>query len=192
MTVFLSSRTLTWYLLVFLLNVKLIPLHFGAEWAIGYLGMRVSGKFRHPATLLLASGIHKAFPSLSNIKASALMGAVNFDDPKEKPSPAMEKVKEWINGPLDKYGFAYYLASKATIGMSIGIITGCAMYGWDMQSQLSAWGVPVTMQEGAGSMAGATLLNLVLLPLHLYGLPQAMHACRTHLPLFQEPNAQQR
>jgi len=188
---FLGMRAATWYLLVFLLNTDFIdgiidP--FGAEWAMGYLAMRVTGKLRQPLNVAIAAALLNAFPSLSSIKASALMGVLKPEKPersvgeilRERPPSAFEtKVQQftdWLNGPLDKYGFAYYLASKCSIAITICGTAWAVKNGVDIQALLTDWGVSQTVQVGAGSMAGATLINLFNLPAHLYVLPPALRS----------------
>lgn len=182
MITFLGMRAATWYGLVFLLNTDVIPLHFGAEYAMAYLVMRVSGKLRQPLNVVFAAGLHKAFPVLSTIKASALMGMIapppSAQAEREKPPTKfelkMKKFADVVNGPLDKYGFSYYLAAKMSITVVLFGTAGLINHGIDIQSYLTEWGVSDKVQNGAGSMAGATLLNLLNLPLHLYLLPYAL------------------
>jgi hypothetical protein len=191
---FLSMRAATWYVLVFLLNTDMVDSFidpFGAEWAVGYLAMRVTGKLRQPLNVAIAAALLKVFPALSSVKASALMGVIKPDPPQRTvgelirtrpPSAVQQKVQhaiDWLNGPLDKYGFAYYLASKCSIAIVICGTAWAVKHGVDIQAQLSDWGVSQGVQVGAGSMAGATMINLINLPAHLYVLPPALRAVQS-------------
>lgn len=191
---FLGMRAATWYALVFLLNTDYIDKFidpFGAEWAMAYLVMRVTGKLRQPLNVVIAATLLKLFPSLSDIKASALMGVIKPDPPKrsigeiirERPPPVLiqkiQKFTDWLNGPLDKYGFAYYLAAKCSIAIVICGTAWSIKHGVDIQSRLTDWGVSESIQAGAGSMAAATMINLVNLPAHLYVLPPMMRTIQS-------------
>ena len=180
MGTFLGIRSATWYLLVFGLNMDICPIApFGAEWAMGYLAMRLSGKLRQPLNVAIAALLIKAFPILGTMKASALMGVLNPTPQattiKDKPPTAFElkvaRFQGWITGPIDKFGFAYYIASKMSIAIVIIGTATSIKYGVDIQQYLNGWGISETVQAGAGSLAGATLINLINLPVHLYVLP---------------------
>jgi hypothetical protein len=137
---------------------------------------------------MLAGAISSTFPSLQKINSSALVGVVPHPEgpapssssstPKAHDvSPAftateekVQKLLDWLKGPLDKFGFSYFLASKVNI---IATICGTAVaieYGVDLTSILNALGVSQTIQSGAGAMAAATLTNIGLLPAHLFAL----------------------
>ena len=181
---FLALRTTSWYILTAIYSQIWT---FGPELAAGYLVTKFSGKFRQPANAMLAGAISSTFPSLQRINSSALVGVVPHPEgpapssssaPKTHDvSPAfaateerVQKFLDWLKGPLDKFGFSYFLASKVNI---IATICGTAVaieYGVDLTSILNALGVSQTIQSGAGAMAAATLTNIGLLPAHLFAL----------------------
>ena len=152
MGTFLGIRSATWYLLVFGLNMSICPIApFGAEWAMGYLAMRLSGKLRQPLNIVIAAGLIKVFPILGTMKASALMGVLK-PNPTIKPSlqpPTdfelkVNKFQNWITGPIDKFGFAYYIASKCSIVIVITGTATCIKYGINIQEYLDNWGISET------------------------------------------------
>jgi hypothetical protein len=182
MSAFLSLRSSSWYALVFALNAEAVAAHFsfGPEWAVGYLVMRVSGKLRQPLNVAVAAALLKAFPVLSTVKASALMGVMAPSAPAPEQANTsginakVQQLMKFINGPLDKYGFAYYLASKFSIALVIWGSAVAVKHGVDVHAQLTNWGIGESLQQGAGSMAGATMINLINLPMHLYVLPSVL------------------
>jgi hypothetical protein len=164
---FLCMRSGTWYLLMGMYSQFL---SLGPELAIGYLAAKVSGKFRQPLNISLAAILANQFPVLGKVKASALLGVVQNPQPRTEAEKKLIAVMDWVRGPVDKYGFAMFLASKMNIALTI-LGTGVAIrYGIDIATVLSSWGVSDTLQNGAGAMAMATLTNVVLLPGHLYAL----------------------
>ena len=117
---YLALRVGTWYSLAFVYSY--IP-GIGPELAIGYLLAKFTGKFRQPANLSLAALIQLQYPILGTIKASALIGLVkkNTADTAEKPKiiVKIEEFLDWISGPVDKYGFSYFIASKINLGILV-------------------------------------------------------------------------
>lgn len=217
--VFLSLRMATWYSMVFVFTAMKQTM-FGPEWAVAFLIVKVTGKFRQPLNVLIAPFISAEFPLLRRVNSAALLGIMKTTrsdssqsvvESKETTKPdyapiskneyaplnaricppatsddsrstttttpivgdsdggseAINKLESWVVGPLNKYGFSYFLAAKLT---TVGLLTGMAYAvraGIDVNAILTDWGVSETVQEGGGSMAAATLLNTCLLPFHL-------------------------
>lgn len=118
---FLALRVGSWYTLSAM--YAFIP-DIGPELAVGYLIAKFTGKLRQPANFALAAVISHQFPILGTIKASALIGLIKKKpDPNEAEKPMIikkvEQFLDWIQGPLDKYGFSYFIASKVNIGLLI-------------------------------------------------------------------------
>lgn len=187
---FLGIRNVTWYGLVFLIS-QTMPV--GPELGIAYMITKFTGKFRQPINVGLAAGISEAIPSFRHVKASALFGSFSSaDSVKTDPSSSIEKLANWISGPVDKYGrkrfhksrisltvilsgFSFYIASKVSLFSSVAGIATLIRCGIDVSSVLTTLGINDTLQETAGAMGASTLINVLLLPVHLgimtYALP---------------------
>jgi hypothetical protein len=187
---FLGIRNATWYGLVFAISQTMA---IGPEFGVAYMITKFTGKFRQPMNVALAAGISEAVPMFRHIKASALFGALPPDNSvKLEPPSNLEKFANWISGPLDKYGrkfsltcfitvsyiysgFSYYVASKVSLFSSVAGIATLIRYGVDVSSVLTSLGINDTMQDAAGAMGASTLINVLLLPMHLiittYSLP---------------------
>ena len=115
---FLALRVGSWYTLAYIYTY--VP-DIGPELAIGYLVCKFTGKLRQPANLGLAALISYQFPILSTIKASALIGLVKNSTANQLNKPTIvvkiEKFLDWMTGPIDKYGFSYFIASKVNMGV---------------------------------------------------------------------------
>ena len=132
---YLFLRVGTWYSMAFAYSY--VP-GIGPELAVGYLLAKFTGKLRQPANLSLAALIQYQYPILGTIKASALIGLVkrNTANTEEKPKIIIkiEEFLDWISGPVDKYGFSYFIASKINLGLLV-MGTGYAVkYGIDVSS----------------------------------------------------------
>ena len=175
---FLSVRNATWYCMVFVISQTV---SVGPELGIAYMLTKVTAKFRQPVNVALAAAISSHFPVLRNVKASALFGALPTN-PSDNPS-TLGKVAQWISAPLDKYGFSYYLASKVSRFSSITGLTVSIMCGVDLSEALSSLGIGDSIQDTAGAMGAATLINVIILPVHLlfmtYALPVINSLWRT-------------
>ena len=104
----------------------------------GVFTRKIYWKLRQPANLSLAALIQYQYPILGTIKASALIGLVkrNTANTEEKPKIIIkiEEFLDWISGPVDKYGFSYFIASKINLGLLV-MGTGYAVkYGIDVSS----------------------------------------------------------
>ena len=180
---FLLMRTSTWYLLTAIYSQTITV---GPELAFGYLVAKFTGKFRQPLNLALAAVISHQFPILGQIKASALLGVihpntgstnttsgVNPSTAEVPPSPIERRILmllDWIRGPVDKYGFSLFVAGKVNIVLTILLSAAALKKGIDLSSLLTTWNISMTLQNGAGAMAAATLTNAFLLPIHLTSL----------------------
>ena len=184
-------RTSTWYLLTAIYSQTI---SVGPELAFGYLVAKFTGKFRQPLNLALAAVISHQFPIFGEIKASSLLGIVHpgtstgtgtnagtSNTPsgvhptaaEEPPSPLelrLQRLLDWVRGPVDKYGFSLFVAGKVNIVLTILITAAALKQGVDLSSLLTTWNISTTLQNGAGAMAAATLTNVVLLPIHLTSL----------------------
>jgi hypothetical protein len=186
-------RTGTWYALTALFSQTL---QVGPELAVGYLLAKFSGKIRQPFNISLAALISHAFPILSKIKASALLGivspevAVNKGNEVPPPPTWLEhnllRVLEWLKGPVDKYGFSLFLAGKINIGLTILLTGGALKSGMDVSTLLTSWGIDSTLQNGAGAMAAATLTNILLLPGHLWLLTIVSPKVDQHVQVYMK------
>lgn len=112
---------MTWYAMF---GIYTMTPGIGPEFAVGYLLAKFTGKLRQPLNLALAAAISHEYPILATIKASALMGMIKPKETAtnlEKPALVvrLEKFMEFISGPLDKYGFSYFVASKLNLGLLI-------------------------------------------------------------------------
>lgn len=126
---FLIMRISTWYMLA---GAGGLLLDIGPELAVGYVAARFTGNFRQPFNAGLAGLISYEYPIFSTIKASALMGIIKEAPSKVEKPPQVVKFEnfiKWISGPIDKYGFSYFVASRinlalVVLGISYGVQTG--------------------------------------------------------------------
>jgi hypothetical protein len=72
--VFVVVRNGTWYGLAFLYSQYF---SFGPEFAVAYLMVKLTGKFRRPVDIALAALLSKVFPMLGQVKVSALFGRMS-------------------------------------------------------------------------------------------------------------------
>lgn len=159
---FLVLRNGTWYALVSLISQTMTV---GPEFAVAYLAVRLTGKFRRPLDIALAALLSKSFPLLSQVKMSALIApSLPPDDPSH--NTAMGKAMAWLSAPMDKYGFSFYLSCKMTGFVSIAGVAAAIRYGLDISSALTWAGVPETIQDASGAFGLATLVNISLIPVH--------------------------
>lgn len=155
----------------------------GPELGVAYLLTKCTKNFRQILNVALAPVLSHTFPALQSIKASALFGALpplsssqsGSHEENALPPSKLLRAAHWIAGPFDKYGFGYYLASKVTRVASIGGVTLLLKCGVDVSTVMTYIGIGDTVQGAAGAMGLASLLNVVILPVHLaamsYGLP---------------------
>jgi hypothetical protein len=132
--IFIGFRILTWYAMV---GIYTMTPGIGPEFAVGYLMAKFTGKLRQPFNLALAAAISHEYPIFATIKASALMGVIKMKEPATnivKPPllVKLEKFMDWISGPLDKYGFSYFVASKLNLGLLICGVSYAVKNGMDV------------------------------------------------------------
>ena len=109
----------------------------GPEFAVGYLMAKFTGKLRQPFNLAMAAAISNEYPIFATIKSSALMGVIKAKQPTSNESKPqllvkLEKFMDWISGPIDKYGFSYFIASKLNLGLLICGVSYAVKNGMDV------------------------------------------------------------
>ena len=165
---FMGTRVITWYALGALFTQ--LP-SLGPEIALGYVMAKCTGKFRQPFNFACAAAYHKMFPVLSTIHASAFLGIIK---PKGGHETEMsKKINDFfakISGPVDKYGFSFYLAAKTSFFMTMFGTAAAMHYGYDISPTLEYLGISQTLQDGGSAFALATIANFVLLPVHIVGV----------------------
>jgi len=190
--IFGGATVLTWAAIFGTLSM--IPAAHGAlaapEFAVGWLAMRGTSRLRMPLQALLAAWVSLLFPTLSKLKVSPLL-TVFVADTETKAhlhrlvqSPRLNKRAQqalersfdgfgrfvrWAEGPVDKFGLAYYLTARATGLAALSGATAAALHGLDLPAILSSWGFPSALQSDAGLFACAAALNTFCVPLHFYG-----------------------
>jgi hypothetical protein len=159
------------------------------ELAVGYLIAKFSGKVRQPLNMAVAALLSKLFPALQTLNSSALLGAPQVPNKslnnvvpgellkdagklpdKHDTSTRLQSAIDFIRGPIDKFGFSYFLASKLNVVVTICGSAAAIHYGVDLNPVLSTLGMPATIQSGVGAMAAATLTNVGLLPFQMFAL----------------------
>lgn len=125
----------------------------------------------------------RACPSLGEVKVTPLVTGFVMGDkdkrtiskqidetvPAAKPViDAVSRGAKWLEGPIDKYGLSYYLASRASGLATIGISSYLVHRGVDVGTHLSDWGVGPALGEAAGTAAAAAVCNVGCVPLHFY------------------------
>lgn len=165
---FMGTRVITWYALGALFTQ--LP-SLGPEIALGYVIAKCTGKFRQPFNFACAAAYHKVFPVLSTIHASAFLGIIK---PKGGSETEMtKKINDFfakISGPVDKYGFSFYLAAKTSFFLTMFGTAAAMHYGYDISPTLEYLGISQTLQDGGSAFALATIANFVLLPVHIVGV----------------------
>lgn len=139
----------------------------GPGLVLGYLAHVATRRFQTPINMAITPVIAKAFPRVSQFHCSFL---TSFVAPSGGfGSPRITNFMNWLNGPIDSYGFAYFLAGRVTTAAVVLGVAGLLNQGVDLQSWLSSWGVASTFQSEVTLMTGAFLVNSFLVPLHFYG-----------------------
>mmetsp|Transcript_40738 Transcript_40738/g.79769 ORF Transcript_40738/g.79769 Transcript_40738/m.79769 type:complete len:373 (-) Transcript_40738:373-1491(-) len=174
-------------------------LHLAAapELAVGYLFSRFTFKLRQPVNIAVAAALQRIAPILSSIKVTALVGAIT--PPPEAEAAARDaasaararlqghflgdsairaaekggelagRAGDLLEGPVNKYGAALWVSSKASNLVSIAVVAvGVRAYGWDFGAMLGEASMAQGAAEGAGAMAAAVMVNTMLIPLHLW------------------------
>jgi hypothetical protein len=170
MPLFFSLRMGSWYLLAYGCS-QLLDL--GPGLAIGYAVSKLTAKIRQPVNIALAGVFSHQFPILQQIKVSPLM-ILQTADPKTPPPSEerndiwLERFKQWVEGPIDKYGSALLFSGRINSFITILSVSYFTKSGYDLNSLLTSIGISESLQEASGSLAGATLINSFLLPIHMW------------------------
>lgn len=163
---YLVIRNATWFGLVTFFTAQALG---GPELAVGYLTAKVTSKFRQPINVPIAALLKEMFPVLGHVKASSIFPIPKFEDINEdkNDSKFVQKVAYWTVAPLDKYGFAFYAASKATTFLTIGGTAMLIKQGVDISGPLEYLGVSRAVQDVGGAAGLASMVNVGLIPSHL-------------------------
>lgn len=164
------------------------------EFAVGWLVMRATRKFRIPLNMALAAPISHLFPWFSQLRIAPLLTAFVADaKTRESSSVAVEHVQDalqlreatrahlrvvWgkvkatvrrLEGPVDTFGLSFFVATKATNVATLGLATWAAAHGLDVSGALTHWGFSTELQGNAGLFACSAAINTLCTPLHFYG-----------------------
>ncbi|CAE8617953.1 unnamed protein product [Polarella glacialis] len=191
-----ASCTLTWASVFGALSSSptATALLASPDYAVGWLLMRATVKFRQPVNLGLAAVVSKLLPGLSMMKVSPLLAFVTPDAESRNALTSLRRwafrlpflgaggrrllrrflrrssdFVSWAQGPIDRYGLSYFLAAKVTSLTTLCGGTIAAMQGLDVSASLTWLGLSSELQKDAGLFACAAALNVPLAPLHFYG-----------------------
>eukprot|EP01083_Nonionella_stella_P131599 399907_1 len=139
----------------------------------------------------LAVAASKALPALGalNITPLVIPPANNFPPPHpkmkfrirgsyieelsdflgKKVGGRVKKVNSFVEGPVEKYGTAFFLSQKVT---NLATLLGCAWmvkYGVDLEGFLVNYGMLKEIGDSFGRMACSFMINFALTPAHLTG-----------------------
>lgn len=200
---FSGTTTLTWATTFVSLSMatQLHTVLAMPEFAVGFLVMRTTSRLRMPINLAIAATIARQFPIFSELKISPLLAAFAADEEtKAKMRSFRERLEEsprhsersqrlvkgffsnftrfwaWAEGPIDKYGLAYFLASKASNVATLTGATYVTMQGFDVPGMLSSWGATTELQGNSGLLACTAVINVAFAPAHFYGACVAVQA----------------
>ena len=176
-------------------------------------------RIRQPVNVGLAAILAKAFPTLTEINSKSLVGILSPSDigirsenvhsksviaPTSSSSPLfsnyyaeksmlklIRSVEDAINGPVNRYGFALYLASRITLFSSIVSVGFLTHIGYDLSALLLTYGVSETIQATGSGFAAATLSNVVLLPMQLYYLPDMINVVNNKCGKYASADSQE-
>lgn len=197
MIIFFSSTcTLSWISVFSVLSMSpsAVSLLAAPDFAVGWLVMRMTARLRMPLNLAIAAPLSRFVPALSELKVSPLLTVFAADEesaaklkaarerletsPKlsefsqrciQKTFSGFSKFTSWVEGPIDKYGLSYFLASKVTNVSTLTGATYLSMQGMDLPGTLSSWGLSGDLQADSGLLACTAALNVTFTPLHFYG-----------------------
>jgi hypothetical protein len=183
---FLAVQSTSWLVLYSALAASAVV--FPPALAAGWMCARLTKKFRQPLNIALAAGLVRLVPALCEIKVSPLVTGIAADshtmkelmEQKEKLEknvpilkPAILSVSlgaAWLQGPVDKYGLAYYLSSKASFLLTMGATSVMIKQGIDIESIVANFGISEGVGEAVGTLAGASAANALFTPLHFYSV----------------------
>ena len=161
--------------------------------ACGVLASRITRKVRQPVNLGLAAVMVGTVPALSEMKLTPLI--TGFAGDKESTEllasrrtwlethPALgepqrrwvrssiaglESGWNWLQGPVDRYGLAFFISGKVTSLATVGLVALAASRGVDISAALTDWGFSASLQGAAGTAAGAAVLNTLIFPQHMF------------------------
>lgn len=178
----------------------------GPELAFGWMVNRATRRFQRPVSLGLAGALSTIFPSLQGYAVSALIippavtvGAngqqrslidQNVEEMKElgygSQADKMRRGINFIEGPIDKFGFAYLVTAKI---LSLSTMLGCVIAlnsGFDLQAWLAQHGLLQTIGDNFGPLAAAVCLNTPLWPIHVLGATVAAPYAEKQRKVFEE------
>lgn len=104
-------------------------------------------------------------------------------------SKAHSTVEYLVNGPVNTYGFALFLASRITMTSSVIAVSLCTYLGYDITAFLASYGISEAIQSAGGAMAVSTLTNVMFLPGHLYVLPTFITAASSRAHIYDLEDA---
>lgn len=193
---FRGIGTLTWapIFCVLSMSTSARSLLAAPEYAVAWLVVSTTFKLRQPLNAILAATLSRMVPAVSKLKVSPLLAFFATD---RRTREAIDEVRKsietsaqlskwtqdmlkgsfrsgasairWVEGPIDKYGFAYFLAGKATSISLLGGATVAMTYGLDVPGVLSQLGLSGDLQDEAGLLACCSVLNVALTPIHFCG-----------------------
>jgi len=171
------------------------------EYAVGFLVMQVTRRIRMPLNAAVAAPLSRAMPQLSLLKISPLLACFAADAQTHNTlQRARRRIEEhprlgelgqrcarrffsgtvrlgkFLEGPIDKYGLAYFLTSKVTSVAVLGGATAAAAHGLDVPGMLAAWGFTGKFQNDAGLLAAAAVMNVLCTPVHFLGATGSVRA----------------
>jgi len=184
---FLAAQSTTWLALYVSLNASAII--FSPELAAAWMCAKLTRKFRQPLNVALAAGLVHIVPSIANIKVSPLLTGFAPVDQKmteklqlerkklETNVPAMKPIITnisrgaiWLQGPIDRYGLAFYISAKASSLMTIGAASVLIRNGIDVEHALASWGMSESLGGAVGTVAASSVCNVFFTPVHFYAV----------------------
>ena len=180
---FLASQSTTWVCLYG--GLSTLPSGIMApELAVGWMASRLTRKFRQPLNLALSAAIVRVVPAVSELKVTPLItGVVPDKQAREQAARARAKVVaalpfmdgvftrgkaglEWLNGPVDRFGLAFYLAGKVTSLSTLLATTAVVRQGVDVVGVLAGWGLTGDFSDALANLAGSGAMNAAFTPAH--------------------------
>jgi hypothetical protein len=184
---FLASQSSTWMVLYGGVTYVLPAGLLAPELAVGWMASRLTRKFRQPLNFALSAAIVRVVPAVSELKVTALITGVAPDKQARdqwqrararvvERLPFMDTVfnkgrqgLEWLNGPVDKYGLAFYLAGKVTSLSTLLATAAVVRQGVDVVALLAGWGLTGEFSDALANLAGSGAMNVAFTPAH-FGL----------------------
>lgn len=171
------------------------------ELALGWAAARFSRKLRQPANIVMAAGMTRVFPAVSELKVSPLVTGITADSKLNDAMAAFRtrltthpslslgqqqaveggidrvyRFGSWLQGPVDQYGLAWILSGKVTWIMTFCAVSGAARHGMDLSGMLASWGLTGDFQGSVGAIAAAAGVSKLGQPcLWIYGGSLTLH-----------------